>query len=337
MHVPGVAPGWRELAAVVALLLNTVGPAAALERGVSLGLFAEDAGWSYRPLLAEIAATGADHVELVVAYYQEHGRSSEIGAHPRFTAPPDALRQALRQARALGLKALVFPIVRLAHGAPGEWRGTLKPDDRAAWWASYRARLRELARLCEKERAGGLSVGSELSTLDGDEDRAEWVRLVGEVRQRYHGTLLYSGNWDRFRRVALYDLVDQIGLCGYFALAESAGAPIAELLRTWRDLRVELERFALLHRRPLVFTEIGYRSVRGATTAPWDEGREGPVDLEEQRRGYEAFRRVWQDAPLEILAGVYFWNFYGWGGPTSRAYTPRGKPALEEIKRWFSR
>jgi hypothetical protein len=331
-----VAHRFCGLAAVVAAF-GLAGPAAALERGISLGLFAEDSGWSYRPLLAEIAATGADHVELVVAYYQEHGRSSEIVAHPRFTAPPNALRHALREARALGLKALVFPIVRLAHGAPGEWRGTLAPVDRMAWWSSYRARLRELADLCAQEHAGALSVGSELSTLDGEDDRSEWVALIAEVRRRYHGTLVYSGNWDRFRRVALYDLVDEIGLCGYFALADVAGASVVDLVRAWRDLRIELERFALARGRPLVFTEIGYRSVRGATTAPWDEARGGAVDLEEQRRGYEAFRRVWQEAPPQILSGVYFWNYYGWGGPTSGAYTPRGKPALLEIKRWFGR
>ena len=35
------------------------------------------------------------------------------------------------------------------------------------------------------------------------------------------------------------------------------------------------------------------------------------------------------------LRGVYFWNYYGWGGRVSRGYTPRHKPAAEEIERYF--
>ena len=45
-------------------------------RGVALGLFAVDAGWSYRPVLDEIAAAGAVHVELVVPGYQAVASSS---------------------------------------------------------------------------------------------------------------------------------------------------------------------------------------------------------------------------------------------------------------------
>ena len=32
------------------------------------------------------------------------------------------------------------------------------------------------------------------------------------------------------------------------------------------------------------------------------------------------------------LGGIYIWNWYGYGGPTSAGYTPRGKPAVEEVK-----
>jgi len=55
------------------------------------------------------------------------------------------------------------------------------------------------------------------------------------------------------------------------------------------------------------------------------------VDLDEQRRAFEAFRRVW--AASSVLDGVYVWNWYGFGGPTSISYTPRGKPAEAEVKR----
>src|SRR5437763_11568172 len=101
--------------ALVALVILHSGAAAAERavRGVALGLFAEDPGWSYRPLLDEIAATGADHVELVVAWYLADARAVDVHDHPRFTAPPDAVERAIADAHAAGLKVLLFPILRL--------------------------------------------------------------------------------------------------------------------------------------------------------------------------------------------------------------------------------
>jgi hypothetical protein len=312
-----------------ALLLALLCNFAQADKGVALGLFAEDPGWSYRQLLDEIRALGADHVELVVAWYQKDVAATEIGDHPRFTAPEDAIRRAIREAHKAHLAVLLFPIVRLSEQHhSGEWRGTLRPSDRAAWFHSYAGKLVGLAKLAAEEKVEELSIGSELSTLDGD-SRA-WAPIVEQVRDQFRGALTYSGNWDHFQKVGIYDLVDHIGLCGYFALA---GSSVDDLTRSWRDLRVELERFSRKHDRPLLFTEIGYLSQRGAAAWPWDEGAKQPVDLEEQRRCYAAFCRTWHDAPQ--LAGVYFWNWYGWGGPSSRGYTPRGKPAVEEIRSFF--
>src|SRR4051794_38407198 len=48
------------------------------QRGVALGLFAEDVSFSYAPLLEEIAELGATHVALVVPLYQLHGGSSAL-------------------------------------------------------------------------------------------------------------------------------------------------------------------------------------------------------------------------------------------------------------------
>ena len=139
-----------------------------------------------------------------------------------------------------------------------------------------------------------------------------------------------------YAKVAVYDLVDVVGLCAYFALVEPGSpATVEDLTRGWRDWRVELERFFAPRGRAIVFTEVGYRSIRGASATPWDETSAGTVDLDEQRRCYAAFRRVWGDAPADRFGGAYFWNWYGWGGPTSAGYTPRGKPALDELRAFF--
>jgi hypothetical protein len=302
-------------------------------RGVALGLYSEDPGFGYRALLAEIAALGASHVELVVNLYQRDGAATTLGTHTRYTIPDEGLQRAIRQARALGLASFVLPIVRLEAPRPGEWRGNLAPRDRAAWWRSYREIMLRYATLAAREHASGFLIGSELSTLDKSGDRREWQALAAAVRAVFPGRIYYSGNWDHYREVALWDLVDAVGLSAYFALADTGGAPAEALVTRWRALRQELEGYARGYQRPILFTEVGYLSQRGAAAWPWKEGASDPVDLDEQARCYRAFVEAWDGA--DALAGLFFWNWYGFGGTRSPGYTPRGKPAAGEIARWF--
>jgi len=57
-------------------------------------------------------------------------------------------------------------------------------------------------------------------------------------------------------------------------------------------------------------------------------------DLAEQQRGFEAFRLAWTEpsAARARLDGLYIWNWYGYGGPNTISYTPRGKPAAMTVK-----
>ena len=101
------------------------------QRGVSLGLFAEDVSFDYAPLLKEIAELGASHVALVVPIYQEHGGSTRLALHTRLSPSLVATAETVRAARRAGLEVMLFPIIRLsAPRNPSEWRGTLAPRER---------------------------------------------------------------------------------------------------------------------------------------------------------------------------------------------------------------
>jgi hypothetical protein len=311
------------------------------QRGMSLGLFAEDVSFDYGPLLKEIAALGATHVQLVVPIYQEHGASTELGLHTRLSPSLSATAEAIRAARRVGLDVMLFPIVRLANPRrSGEWRGTLRPSNRDAWFRSYSEILGDLAALGTMTGISRLAIGSELSSLDDDLPR--WKSLLERIRAIFPGTLVYSANWDHYQDAKLLDLVDEAGVVAYFELRRKGGpGDVAALERRWRELRADIEKWRAGRRQPFIFTEVGYRSRKDATATPWDENQGGEPDLEEQRRGFEAFRRVWTErtgdttgsATPSGFAGFYIWNWYGYGGPGTTSYTPRGKPAEGEIKK----
>jgi hypothetical protein len=190
-----------------------------------------------------------------------------------------------------------------------------------------------------------LAIGSELSSLDGDLPR--WKSLLERIRAIFPGTLVYSANWDHYQDAKLLDLVDEAGVVAYFELRRKGGASdVPALERRWRELRAEIEKWRAGRAQPFIFTEVGYRSRKDATASPWDENQGGEPDMEEQRRGFEAFRRVWTARTSDVtgdvggttettslFAGFYIWNWYGFGGPGTTSYTPRGKPAEAEIKK----
>lgn len=304
------------------------------QRGVALGMFAEDVSFSYAPLLGEIKALGASHVALVIPLYQTHGASTELRLHTRFSPTLETVADTIRAAQRLELEVTVFPIVRLsAPRSPSEWRGTLAPADRDAWFASYGQLLGDLASLATLTGATRLVIGSELSTLDGDLPR--WTKLIGLIRAVYAGSLVYSSNWDHYQEARLFELVDELGVVGYFDLRKAKDpSDVPALAARWRQLERQIESTLARFDKPFIFTEIGYRSKTGATAAPWDETSGGTPDLDEQQRGFEAFRLAWT-APGSAharLDGLYIWNWYGYGGPGTTSYTPRGKPATQTIK-----
>jgi hypothetical protein len=299
------------------------------QRGVALGMFAEDVSFSYGPLLAEIVAVGATHVALVVPLYQTDATTHDIGLHTRLSPTLGALAEVARAAKRAGLQVMVFPIVRLSAPGPGQWRGTLAPRDRDAWFKRYGDLLGELAAVASVTGATRLVVGSELSSLEDDLDH--WRPVVERARALFPGRLVYSANWDHYRSAALFDLVDEEGISGYFNLRDAAAAADdATLEAGWRRARREIEAWRVGRTRPFIFTELGYRSRKGVTAAPWDEGPGGTPDIDEQRRAFAAFRRVW--ATAAGLDGVYIWNWYGYGGLGTTGYTPRGKPAEVEVR-----
>jgi hypothetical protein len=305
-----------------------------MQRGVALGLFASDPDWDYGSMLDEIAALGATDVEIDVVWDQGPLSSTTLAPRDGLSPSIETLRRTLQQAHRAHLRVLLFPIVHVAAAQPGEWRGRIRfDDDRSAtsWWASYGAFIETMATLAEEGEVERLSIGSELLQLE--RERARWAALIGGVRSRYHGRLLYSANWDHFSSVSFWDLVDEIGVTAYFELTGAQAPDRTELETAWRQHLHLLDAFAAERHRGLVLTEVGYPSQRGANTRPWDQERAEALDLEEQRLCYAAFFATAADA--RFVDGLYVWNWFGIGGPNDSGYTPRGKPAAEVLRAWL--
>lgn len=306
------------------------GPPPAL-RGAALPL------WTARPdrvawataRLDELAALGATCVELVVMGRQRDGKSDAVTLAP--SAPSAAeLRDIAAAARARNLEVLLLPILELEQLGAGDWRGTLAPRDRDAWWQSYERFILDLAEQSAAAGIGWFAVGSELGSTETWRDR--WYHLISGVRRVFPGKLLYSANWDHYHVVSFWPRLDAIGVSSYFSVAATADDSLAAMALRWRKVHRQLAAFAKERELPLLLTEVGVPSRDGAAVAPWDYTRDADVDLEEQRRALAALAAAW---PASGVAGVFIWEIAGDGGPQDDGYSPRGKPAWCVLAAWW--
>ncbi|MBX2813383.1 MAG: hypothetical protein KTR25_16325 [Myxococcales bacterium] len=303
------------------------------ERGISLGLFSMESSWSYHGLIDEIVEHGASHVSLVWVWWQQDLHSTYIRPHKEWTATKSQVIDTARYAKSRGLHVTLFPILRLSEPQPGEWRGKISPSNEQLWWENYDAYILEAASVANYTHMDRLLIGSELLTREHMRER--WGHLIERIRLRHPQLeLMYSANWDHFEPVQFWDLVDIVGLTAYWELGSEHNPSVDNIVKAWRGPLQDISKLSERLQKPVVITEIGYPSLTTGVRWPWDETRQADISLETQRIGYEAFARAASGAQ-PFLQGVYFWNWFGFGGPEDGNYTPRGKPAADVLRCWF--
>ena len=306
------------------------GPAAAggAIRAVTLAEWSADglAGGGADAALDWIGATGANTVTLIVTAYQADAHAAALRENDPRTPSPGAVRHAIAHARALGLAVVLKPHVDLDDGA---WRGTIAPADPGTWFASYRAFVRPWAQLADSIGSPVFVVGTELAgTLA---NAARWRELVRETRAVYSGRLTYAASWDEATRVPFWDALDRIGVDAYFPVTGRRDAGRTEMLAGWQPWLARLRTLARQSGKPILLTELGYRSVDGAGMAPFASSSSGTPDPGEQADLYWAALQATSAA--DEIEGLCWWNCLanGSGGQTNTDYTPVGKPAARVL------
>jgi hypothetical protein len=287
--------------------------------------------------LAALKATGTDRAALVPTWYMATATSSEVRPEPVFTSADDALRKGARTARSLGMQIVIKPHVDVLDGT---FRGDIAPASRSRWWQDYTAMLRHYAELAEQEGAAMLEIGTELTSMSADEQR--WRALIADVRTRFTGELTFAANWiDGARAISFWDALDAIGIDAYMPVVTDEPDPsVARLVKAWErhGYIAQLEELSRRHRRPVLFTELGYRSRLGTAAAPWEWSTAGgPIAQGPQARAYQAAFEVFAGRPW--FRGIYWWDWsaQGWNsevGDGSHRFA--GKKAEAVVRAWHS-
>ena len=301
--------------------------------------------------LERLRRLGVTHLAVIPYGFQRSYNAPEIRLNLDarwYSESAAGIRDLTREADSLGMGLIIKPQLWLGghnEGTPS-WSADIMMTSEAdwqAWEANYRQLLLHYADLADEVDAALLVIGTELGRAV-EARPAFWRSLIADVRERYDGPLTYAGNWyDDYEIVTFWDALDCVGVQAYFPLTKQSDPSLETLLQKWTSHRDAIKRLHERTGRPILFTELGYRSVPYAAAEPWRwASREevGQVEADEalQARLYQAaFETFWQEPWFD---GVILWKWQG--NPSRRTgrraldFTPQDKAAEAVIAEWFS-
>lgn len=251
------------------------------------------------------------------------------------------------KARDLDLQVMIKPHIWMRSQPGGKWRSDIEMADERDWetWKQqYRSFVLEYAKWSEERGLPVFCIGAELHSVVKLQPTF-WRELIRDIRKVYSGKLTYGANWyQEYEDVSFWEDLDYIGIQAYFPLTKKEHPTVDELVKGWKPHVRKIEGLAKRYNKPILFTEIGYKSSCDAAIEPWawvnrSEGAYEKISTETQANCYEAFFRVfWKK---EWFAGALFWEWKRYDGSANSGqsinFTPYNKPAANVMAKWFGR
>ncbi|PEN11116.1 hypothetical protein CRI94_16995 [Longibacter salinarum] len=299
-------------------------------------------------VLDAIASLGASDITLIPFGFQETPHTPAIRRHTDggwYSESTRGIRDLASRAAARDLGVILKPHIWIGHySADGQERDAIGFDaegDWASWEVEYREFMLYYARLAEEVDARALVIGCELNRAVRERP-AFWRSLIAEVRSVYDGKLTYAANWSEdLRQIEFWDALDYVGVQAYFPLVHDStrgdSVTVEQLQAGWDRHAHQLEAIHRATGRPLLFTELGYRSDPDAARAPWrwpEDGEKVEPDPAMQARCYRAFFQALGSA--NWLGGAIVWKWHP--EPESKrptGFTPQNKPAAAILRQGF--
>lgn len=328
---------------LVCLCLPRATNATPIYQGMSLPGWGSNAfsGSSFPQTVTNLDQIGVDTVSVVYTVFQDNLQSSG-NIHPvynLYSVSPASIRRGIDEIQSQGMSIMLKPHLDIIAGS---WRAELNPDDPVAWFASYQRQIISAARLAEEKGIAILCIGTELNGVEKYE--AEWRQLIHAVRQVYSGRLTYAANHSPagvgggYQSVRWWDALDLIGIDAYFPASNNRDS-LRDFENFWQSKGREVEIWRNRRRlnQPVIFTEVGVRSMDGAARTPWDYEIKGSVDLDEQAHFYEGLLTSLWNEPW--WGGAFWWSWEtnpDAGGPINAGFTPQQKPAEEILEKFYT-
>ena len=308
-------------------------------RGISVFGWRED----NNKAIESMVQYNVEWAAIIPFIYQKDEASSTINSGDSIYAIQNKTRytKSIAQLKAKGIHTQLKPHLWLGDG----WRSNIKQKsatDWDIWFASYRKKMLHYAKFAEETGVELFCIGTELRTSVKNQPEA-WITFIEDIRKVYHGKLTYAANWDdRIEDIPFWKDLDYIGVQAYFPLTKNKNPDLESIKEGWDKHIKKLETLALATNKPILFTEIGYKSEASSTIKPW----EWPTFFgslyqkkshKTQQLAYQAmFEKLWDK---DWFAGAYIWD---WNirskkenASRSLGFSIQYKPAGNTLTKWY--
>ena len=251
----------------------------------------------------------------------------------------DGIESMIKQAQAENLKIMIKPHVWvMGEGWCGQF--DLKTEKEwKEWEKDYARYILTYAKIAEKNKVEMLCIGTEYK-IAATKRELFWRGLIKAIRKIYNGKITYAANWDNYTNIKFWDELDYIGVDAYFPLSQTKNANIKELNQQWGKVKEELKVFSEQHKKKIIFTEFGYKSIHHTAWNQWEIENIKPsenINIKAQENAYLAlFNNVWNQT---WFGGGFLWKWFPndakSGGLNNSDYTPQHKPVEEIIKKYY--
>jgi len=246
----------------------------------------------------------------------------------------DGAKRTIELLNQKGIRVMMKPQIWVWRG---EFTGDIAMNSEEDWKTfedSYEDFITLYAKLAEEMKVPLLCIGTELHSFV-QKRPAYWNQLIEKIRAIYTGKLTYAENWDQFGNAPFWDRLDYIGVDAYFPVSNSKTPTINEVKSGWQPHKNKIIALQKKIKKPVLFTEYGYRSVHYTGKEPWDSSREhGNVDLQAQSNALSALYQEFWDEPW--FAGGFLWKWYHnhdeAGGEDNNRFTIQNKPSEKIIQ-----
>ena len=253
-----------------------------------------------RKTFAYVRGLGANSVAINYPFYMSSPTADKVSTGSG-TPSPQQLEIAVQTARHYHLRVTLRPLLDEQSFGTNSWRGTLDPTSRSEWFKSYYKLLRDYLVMAQSAGAQQLTIGTELTSLQDD---GHWTGLVGQIRQVYHGQLLYSNNWDQLASNTAGSVADLQGLDAYMPLQLNNNASVGSIVAAWNKWLDGIPQS--VHVNDMLLTEVGIPAQPGAYHKPYGGGNaNGPINPAIQRNWFAAACQVMHQRGM---AGIYYWR-----------------------------
>ncbi|MFD0971780.1 glycoside hydrolase family 113 [Plantactinospora endophytica] len=288
-------------------------------------------------VLDHVVALGANSISVSFSFVMDSAYASAVRMDHPITPSPARLEVVLDEANKRGLRTAVRPMLNernLTTDDPDMWRGSIRPESRTKWFASYRDMLVEYAKVAEAAKVATFVVGTELNSLESS--TTGWRTVATGVKAVYKGELDYSANHDRLRKTGPASGIT-LSVDAYPPLKVPDSAPVSRLVDGWNEWLDKNRGEGSIRNLTLAEVAIGARS--GAYEEPWSPRAKGSIKPEIQQRWFDAACQVMRERDL---AGIYFWMINFDADPKAKPSSKSpmdflGRPGEQNIARCFTK